>query len=118
MALAEDHDVVQALATNRTVHPLDVRVLPRLAWCRDDLSYSHRCYPLAEGRTVRSIAVAQQKAWRCVPRERFNYLLRKPRCRRMLRNIEPHNLSATVTNDSLAALPARSERDDVWRRRG
>jgi hypothetical protein len=29
MALAEDHDVVQALATNRTDHALDVRVLPR-----------------------------------------------------------------------------------------
>ena len=35
----------------------------------------------------------------CVPRKRFNYLLRKPRCRGMLRNIEPHNLSATVSQD-------------------
>ena len=28
MALVEDHDVIQALATNRTDHALDVSVLP------------------------------------------------------------------------------------------
>ena len=29
MALTEDHDVIQALAANRTDHALDVSVLPR-----------------------------------------------------------------------------------------
>ena len=29
MALVEDHDVIQAFATDRTDHALDVRVLPR-----------------------------------------------------------------------------------------
>ena len=29
MALVEDHDVIQTLATNRADHALDVRVLPR-----------------------------------------------------------------------------------------
>jgi multidrug resistance efflux pump len=42
MALVEDHKVIQALATNRTDHALDVSVLPRGAWGRDDLSDYHR----------------------------------------------------------------------------
>src|ERR1700682_5102273 len=50
MALVEDDDLIQALATNRTDHALEVRVLPRGAWCREDLSYSHRRHPLAADR--------------------------------------------------------------------
>ena len=60
---------------------------------------SHRRDPLAEDRAVRGVAVAQQKARSCVPRGRLNYLLRKPRCRGMPRNIEPQNLSAIVNQD-------------------
>src|SRR6202030_1394488 len=95
MALVEDHDVIQTLAANRADHALDVRVLPGGACCRGHFSDSHRRDPVAEDRAVRGVAVAQQKARSCLPRERFNYLLRKPRCRGMLRNIEPHNPSAT-----------------------
>jgi hypothetical protein len=61
MALVEDDDLIQALPPNRAAHAFDVSVLPRRAWCRDDLSDSHRRYPLAEDRSVRGIAVAQQK---------------------------------------------------------
>src|SRR5258708_38449879 len=92
-------NLIQALPPDRADHALDVSVLPRGAWCRDGLSDSYRRDPLAEGRTVGGVAVAQQKARRCLPRERFNYLPRKPSCRGMLRNIEPNNLSATVSQD-------------------
>ena len=54
---------------------------------------------LLEDRTVRGVAVAQQKAGSYVPRKRFNYLLRKPRRRGMLGDIAPHNPSATVSQD-------------------
>ena len=60
--------------------------------------------PIAATRLLKTepyeASVAQQKARSCVPRERFNYLLRKPRCPRMLCNIAPHNLSATVSQDA------------------
>ena len=111
MAFVKDDDVIQALLPDRADHALDVSVLPRGAWCRDDLSNSHRLYPFAEDRAVRSIAVAQQKAIRsCLPRERFNYLLRKPRCRGMLRNIEPLNgqLCLELATGGHACLPHRS----------
>src|SRR5713101_6455162 len=48
MALVEDHDVVEAFATDRTDHALDVRVLPGRAWRRDDFRDPHRLDPAAE----------------------------------------------------------------------
>jgi hypothetical protein len=36
MALVEDHDVIETLATDRTDHALGVCVLPRRAWRCDD----------------------------------------------------------------------------------
>jgi hypothetical protein len=50
MTLVEDDDLIQALPPDRADHALDVSVLPRLAWRRDDLSDSHRIDPLAEDR--------------------------------------------------------------------
>jgi hypothetical protein len=48
MAFVKNDDLIQALAPNRAGHALDVRVLPLGAWCRDDLSDSHRRDPLGE----------------------------------------------------------------------
>jgi hypothetical protein len=59
MALIEDADVVQTLSTDRANHTLDVSVLPRRTWRRDDLSDSHGLDPLGEDRTVRGVPVAQ-----------------------------------------------------------
>src|SRR5712691_1338546 len=66
VALVEDHDVIETLAANRTDHALDVRVLPRRAWRRDDFRDPHRLDPTAEVRAIRPVAIAQQaNAERC-----------------------------------------------------
>jgi hypothetical protein len=62
MALVEDHDVVEAFATDRTDHALDVRVLPGRAWRRDDFRDPHGLDPAAEVPAIRGIAIAQQIA--------------------------------------------------------
>ena len=76
MALVEDYDVVEAVATDRTVHALDVRVLPRRVGRRDDFRDSHRFDPAAEVPAIRGIAIAKQIARSSVPRERLGYLTR------------------------------------------
>ena len=73
MALVEDHDVVQTLATNRTDHALDASVLPRGAWGRDDFRDRHRSDSLAEVLAIRGVTVAHQIARSSVPRKRFGY---------------------------------------------
>src|SRR5258708_38566997 len=76
MALVEDHDVVEAFATDRTDHALDVRVLPGRAWRRDDFRDPHRLDPAAEVPVIRRIAIANQIAQSSVPRNRLGYLTR------------------------------------------
>jgi len=119
MAFVKDNDVVQALPPDRTEHALDVGVLPRAAWCRGDLRDAHRRDPLTEDRTIRGVAVAQRKVGSSLPRESFNDLLRKPRCRGMLCNIEPHDLSAAspMAIQNKSALPIRRAAvDEICRR--
>jgi len=41
MGFADNHDVVEALAANRTDHPLDEGILPRGAWSGKDLVDPH-----------------------------------------------------------------------------
>ena len=80
MAFVEDHDVIQTLATYRTDHALDVRVLPGRAWRRDDLGHAYSFDPVAEVRAIRRVAIAQQVARSRVSSESFRDLARaKPR---------------------------------------
>ncbi len=67
MTLVEDHEVVETLAPDRTDYALDVSVLPRGAWRRDDFRYAHRLDPAAEVRAIRCVTVAQQISGRRVP---------------------------------------------------
>src|ERR1700730_15413525 len=99
MACVKDDNLFQALPADRADHAFDVSVLQQGARCRDALSDSHRRDPLAEDRAVRGVAVTQQKAGSCVPRKTLQLPAAKRRSRGMPRNIEPHNLSATVGQD-------------------
>lgn len=49
MSLVQNDHVIQALAPNRTDHPLDVRVLPR---CRACLPNTYEDSPCQEGAPV------------------------------------------------------------------
>src|SRR5713101_4233377 len=84
MTLVEDHDVIQALAPDRTDHALDASVLPRRAWGRDDFCDPHRSDSPAEVLPIRGVTVAQQIARSSVPRKRFGYLAGEPSCGGML----------------------------------
>src|SRR6266849_487104 len=85
-------DVIETLAANRTNHALDVRVLPRRACRRDDFRDPHRFDSVAEVRAIRSVAIAQQVARSGVPRKRFGYLTREPRCGRMIGDGRAYNI--------------------------
>src|SRR6266481_442857 len=108
MALIEDHYVIQTFTANRTDHALDVRVLPRRAWRRDDFRDVHRFDSAAKLRAIRCVAVSQQIPRSSVPRERLGYLAREPRCGRMLGDSRAHDLPATMgQNDHYVEQPKR-----------
>lgn len=72
VALVEDDEVIQTLATYRTDDPLDVRVLPRWSWRDYDLYDPHRPSALAEARALRRVTVSYQVAGSGIPGERFS----------------------------------------------
>ena len=96
MALVEDHDVIQTLATDRTDHALDASVLPRRAWGRDDFRDPHRSDSPAEVLAIRGVTVAQQIARSSVPRECFGYLARGPNGGRTVCDSRAYDLPAIM----------------------
>jgi hypothetical protein len=122
MALVEDHDVIQTLATDRTDHALDASVLPRGSWGRNDFRDPHRSDSLAKVLAIRGVTVAQQIARSGVPRKRFGLPGGRAKLRWMLGDGRVNDPSAVVgqndhhvkqpndtdatTNISIAPMPA------------
>ena len=69
MALVDDHDLVEAFTTNRADDALDVGILPGRSWRRNDLRDPHDPSALLKAFPVRRVALAQQVAWRGIPRK-------------------------------------------------
>src|SRR5215813_1091766 len=88
MSLVQDDHVVQAVAANAPDQPFDIRILPRTAGGDDDLFDPHMPYPLPKGPAIDLVPIAQQIPRGLVPREGINDLLRRPRCRGMLGDVE------------------------------
>jgi hypothetical protein len=59
MPLAEDDDVVEALATDRPDDALDVRILPGGSWGRADVGHPERVDGVAEGGVEDRVPVVQ-----------------------------------------------------------
>ena len=89
--IEHDHSI-QTFAPNRTYQPLDVRVLPRRPRGDQLLLDAHALNPLHKDRSVDRIAVSQQILGRCVFGERIDDLLRGPRCRWRIGNVEMNDL--------------------------
>ena len=87
MALAEDDDVVQAVATKRPHQTLADRDLKRRAGGREKASHPETTEPSPETRVVDAVTVVQQIARRRVA-DGLEHALRDPRARRMRGNTE------------------------------
>src|SRR4029077_10264704 len=84
MVLAEDHDVIQALPTDRADQPLRVSVLPGRTRRRWSVPDPHGSKASRYGLAVASIAVTNEMSGRLIPWEGFCDLLRDPFRRRMV----------------------------------
>src|SRR5208337_1806543 len=112
MALVDDHDLVEAFTTNRADDALDVGILPGRSWRRNDLRDPHDPSPLLKALPVRRVAVAQQVAWRGVPRKCLCDQAGEPTCGRMLRDIQMQNLPSRVAKDDAHVQQTKRSGDD------
>lgn len=99
MTFIEDNDIIQALSTNRTDQPFNVRILPRRSPSCNDFINSNVLHTLTEERTVDSISITNQEAgdfvaWKCL-----DNLLCRPLSRRMFGHVEMDHLPAVMLQD-------------------
>src|SRR5215472_443323 len=78
MPLAEDDQMIEALAPSRTDEPLDVSVLPGRTRGNWMIANGHRTNAPGVRRPERSVAVAEQMARRFVPWKGFCHLACDP----------------------------------------
>jgi len=123
VTLAEDDNVIQTFAADRSDETLGVGILPGRSRRGDDLDDAHRANAMPECWAIRFISVPQQIAWCRVPRKRLGHLAGKPVLRRICGDFEVNdppaieaehdqgikepNVAVVTTNMSIAAMAGR-----------
>src|SRR5437762_12050940 len=69
MPFAQNHDMVEALASDRANQPFNMIVLPRRAWRDRPVANAHGSQPPADRRALRGVAVTAEVARRDITRE-------------------------------------------------
>ena len=96
MALAENDDMIQALAPDRIDQALGERILPGAVRRREDFLDPHALHPVPEVLAVDPVTVAQEIGGRGVIRERLHDLLGGPVGGGVLGHVEVDDASAMV----------------------
>ena len=113
MPLMEDYHMIQTLPPDTANEPLDIRMLPRTLWGSQHFLDAHMSHTLPKMGAVDMVPIAEERAWRLVPRERLDHLLGRPLGRWMLGDVEVYNASALVSQDHEHEEHAeRHRRDD------
>src|SRR5207245_10581840 len=99
MPVMQDDHLIQTLPPDTADEPLDIRVLPRRAGGSHHFIDAHMAHTLPKMSAVDAVPVAEERAWRLVPRKRLDHLLGRPLGCWMLSDIEVYNASALVSQD-------------------
>ena len=97
--LIKDDHMVEALASDRSNHPLDVRVLPGRPSCGLDLLDAKRRYPTCEIESVDPVSISDEISRSCFPWKSLGDLLAGPRRSRVRGDIEVDDLPSFVVQD-------------------
>lgn len=88
--------MIEALATNGSDQSFRIRILPGARRGGNDFRDAHAGDATLEHVTIDRVAISQQPSRRRVVWEGVNQLLRRPRRRRMLRDVEVHDPPTVV----------------------
>ena len=108
MPIIEHDDVVDALSSDRSNEPLDIRILPRTSPGRHDLLDAHVLDAVLEHATVDTIAIAHEVAWHMAPRKRLYDLLRRPCGGRVRRHVEVQHAASVVSKNETKRISKRT----------
>src|SRR5664280_181915 len=99
MLLAQDNDVVQTLAPDRSDQPFGKAVLPRRGRCSWLVSNTHGTQSARDDSAVDSIPISDHKARSVIPRKSLSDLTCNPLRRRIGCDADPDNISAIKPYD-------------------
>src|ERR1700741_514829 len=99
MRLAEDNDVVQTLAPDRSDQPFGKAILPRRGWCGRLVPDAHGAHAARDDAAIDPVAIADQVARGLIPRKWLHYLTCNPFRRRICCDVDPGEVSAVEPDD-------------------
>ena len=94
MRLAQDDEMIHALAPDRSDQPFGKAVLPRRGWCSRLVPNAHGPQSARDDGPVDTIPIANEVLRGIIPRKCLRYLTRNPFRRRVCRNVDPDEVSA------------------------
>src|SRR6202795_13544 len=94
MRLAEDNDVVQALAPDRSDQPFGKAILPGRGWCNWPISDAHGAKSARDNGAVDPIAVPDHITRSPIPRKCLGDLACNPLRCRVGCDVDPYEISA------------------------
>src|SRR3989475_10247996 len=100
MAVVENDQMIEALTTYASNHPLRVRILPRASWNRPHFPNAHSLNSLLEVLPIDSISITNQIAGCLILWKGFDDLLCRPRRRRMFGHIKVNDSAAFVRQNN------------------
>lgn len=110
--LAENDDVVEALASDRADETFRERILPRTVWRREDFINPHALHAMAKLLAIDSVTVAQEIGRRGVVREGVYDLLGSPVGGGVLGHVEVDDAPAMVSEHDEDEEPAQARCGD------
>src|ERR1700675_639986 len=89
MRLAQDNEMVNTLAPDRSDQPFGKAILPRRGWCSRLVPDAHGAQSACDNGAVDPIPIANEVLRGIIPRKCLRYLTRNPFCRRVCCDVDP-----------------------------
>src|ERR1700730_14487894 len=99
MCLAQDDEMVNTLAPDRSDQPFGKAVLPRRGWCNGLVPDAHGTQSARDDNAVDSIPISDHIARSHVPGKSLGYLTCNPLRRRVGCDVDPDEASAIEPHD-------------------
>src|SRR6202021_3461108 len=94
MRLAQDNDVVNTFAPDRSNQPFGKSILPGRRWCNGPIPDAHCAQSAHDDAAIDPVAIADEVVRSLIPRKCLGYLTCNPFGGRMCCDVDPEGVSA------------------------
>src|SRR3984893_10857405 len=104
MHLAQNNDMIDALAPDRSDQPFGKAILPGRGWCGRSVPDAHGAQSARDDAAIDPVAIADEVV-RIIPRKRLRYLTCNAFCRRICCDVDPDEVSAVESDNDEGIEP-------------